>query len=192
MAKIGYARVSTQDQSLQLQMDALQKESCEKIFTEKMSGRISDRPKFQNCMDYLRKDDTLVVFKLDRLGRTTKQLIDLVEVLSKRGIQFQSINDHIDTSTAQGKFFFTVMAGFAQMEADLIRERTKAGLESARARGRKGGRPAMAKEKIEHAFDLYDTKKYSIKEITEKTGVSKAKLYKELKNREIAGEEDLG
>ena len=134
-------------------------------------------------MDYLRKDDTLVVFKLDRLGQMTKQLIDLVEVLSERGIQVYSINDHIDTSTVQEKFFFIVMAGFAQMEADLIRERTKAGLESARARGRKGGRPAMDKAKIEHAFDLYDTKKYSIKEITVKPGISKTKLYKELKSR---------
>ena len=183
MTRIGYARVSTQDQSLELQIDALEKEGCEKIFTEKMSGRISDRPEFQNCMDYLRKDDTLVVFKLDRLGRTTKQLIDLVEVLDERDIHFHSISDHIDTSSAQGKFFFTVMAGFAEMEANLIRERTKAGLESARARGRKGGRPAMLREQINHAFDLYDTKKYSIKEITEKTGVSKAKLYKELKIR---------
>jgi DNA invertase Pin-like site-specific DNA recombinase len=183
MNKIGYARVSTQDQSLNAQVDALEKAGCEKIFVEKVSGRTADRPEFKKCMDYLREGDTLVVYKLDRLGRTTKQLLDFVDHLRERNIHFQAITNNIDTSTAQGRFFFTIMAAFSEMERELIVERTKAGLESARARGRKGGRPPMDPEKLEHALTLYDTKKYTIKQIEEKTGVSKAKLYQELSKR---------
>lgn len=187
MSKIGYARVSTQDQSLDLQIDALKKAGCEKVFVEKMSGRIAERPEFKKCMDYLREGDTLVVYKLDRLGRTTRQLLELVDELRDRGIQFQAVTNGIDTTTPQGRFFFTIMAAFSEMEAELISERTKAGLDAARARGRKGGRPPMDPDKIEHALMLYDSKKYTIKEITEKTGVSKAKLYQVLKKRETKG-----
>lgn len=183
MAKIGYARVSTQDQSLDLQMDELKKAGCEKFFSEKMSGAKDDRPQLEACLEYLRKDDVLVVYKLDRLGRSTKQLITLIEELKEKGIHFQAITNGIDTSTAQGKFFFTIMAGFAEMERELIRERTKAGLEAARARGRKGGRPKMDSKKLDQAITLYESKKYSVKEITEQTGVSKAKLYQELNKR---------
>jgi DNA invertase Pin-like site-specific DNA recombinase len=186
MARIGYARVSTQDQSLDLQIDALKKEGCEKIYSEKMSGAKDDRPQLNECLSYLRKDDVLVVYKLDRLGRTTKQLITLVEELKEKGIHFQAITNGIDTSTPQGKFFFTIMAGFAEMERELIRERTKAGLESARARGRKGGRPKTNQKKLDKAITLYESKKYTIKEITEETGISKAKLYQELNKRKDA------
>ena len=185
MAKIGYARVSTQDQLLDLQINALEKEGCTKIFTEKVSGRSSERPEFKKCMEFLREGDTLVVHKLDRLGRTTRQLLELVGIFQDRGIQFQAITNGIDTSSAQGRFFFTIMAGFSEMEAELISERTKAGLESARARGRKGGRPVTDSNKIDYAFALYDSKKYTIAAIEEKTGVSKSTLYKELKKREV-------
>lgn len=183
MAKIGYARVSTLDQSLDLQIDALEKAGCERIFSEKASGAKDDRPKFKACLEYLRKDDVLVVYKLDRLGRTTKQLINLVEELKGQGIHFQAITNGIDTSTPQGKFFFTIMAGFAEMERELIRERTNAGLESARARGRKGGRPKTDQRKLDKAITLYESEKYTVKEITEETGISKAKLYQELNKR---------
>lgn len=183
MSNIGYARVSTEGQSLELQKDALEKEGCTKIFEEKESGRKTDREQLKKCLEYLREGDTLIVYKLDRLGRTTKQLIELVEELRTRGINFKSITNGIDTTTAQGRFFFTIMAGFAEMEAELIRERTRAGLESARARGRKGGRPRMDPRKIERALKLYDTKAHTVKEITEMTGVSKPKLYQALKER---------
>ena len=146
MAKIGYARVSTQDQSLDLQIDELKKVGCEKIFSEKMSGAKSDRPQLEACLDFLRAGDVLVVYKLDRLGRTTKQLINLVEELKEKGIHFQAITNGIDTSTPQGKFFFTVMAGFAEMERELIRERTNAGLQAARARGEKAQAKSRPKE----------------------------------------------
>jgi DNA invertase Pin-like site-specific DNA recombinase len=183
MAKVGYARVSKQDQSLDLQIDALEKAGCEKVFSEKASGAKTDRPELQDCLDYLRKDDVLVVYKLDRLGRTTKQLINLIEELQGKGIHFQAITNGIDTSTPQGKFFFTIMAGFAEMERELIRERTNAGLEAARARGRKGGRPKTDQKVLDKAIRLYETKEYTVKEITEMTGVSKPKLYQELNKR---------
>lgn len=181
MAKVGYARVSTAEQNLDLQIDALKNAGCEKIFTEKESGKKHDRPELHKCLEYLREGDVLAVYKLDRLGRTTKQLINLVEDLKEKGIHFQAITNGIDTTTSHGKFFFTVMAGFAEMEADLIKERTKAGLAAARARGRKGGRPATDPKVLEKAIKLYNSKTYSLKEITEITGVSKAKLYQELK-----------
>ncbi len=183
MAKIGYARVSTEDQSLELQIDALEKEGCEQIFQDKMSGRTTNRPQFNECLKYLRTGDTLVVYKLDRLGRTTKQLINLVSELQEKEIYVQSINDPFDTSSPQGKVFFTIMSAFAEMQVDLIRERTKAGLESARARGRTGGRPFLKKETVDHALALYETKKYSASEVAEMTGISKSKLFKERKKR---------
>lgn len=141
------------------------------------------RQELNNCLKYLRSGDTLVVYKLDRLGRTTKQFINLIEELKGNGIHFQAITNGIDTSTPQGKFFFTVMAGFAEMERDLIAERTKAGLEAAKARGRKGGRPKFDAKLLDKAIRLYETKEYTVREITEITGVSKAKLYQELNKR---------
>lgn len=181
MTKVGYARVSTREQNLDLQIDALMNAGCVKIFTEKSSGKKTDREQLHKCLEYLREGDTLTVYKLDRLGRTTKQLINLIEELRIKDIHFHAITNGIDTTTPQGKFFFTVMAGFAEMEADLIKERTKAGLEAARARGRKGGRPPIDPKVLDKAIKLYNSKTYSIKEITEITGVSKAKIYQELK-----------
>ena len=136
---IGYARVSTHDQNLDLQLDALQKSGCELLFTDTISGANADRPGLKDTLSHLRRDDTLVVWKLDRLGRTTKGLIDLVESLKERGIGFKSLQDNIDTATPMGQFFFVVFSAIAELERSMIRERSKAGLVAARARGRKGG-----------------------------------------------------
>lgn len=138
---IGYARVSTTDQNLDLQLDALKQAGCELLFTDTLSGAKAERPGLKDAFSHLRRDDTLVVWKLDRLGRTTKGLIDFVELLKERGIGFKSLQDNIDTSTPMGQFFFVVFSAIAELERSMIRERSKAGLAAARARGRKGGRP---------------------------------------------------
>lgn len=152
---IGYARVSTQDQNPELQRDALTKAGCQKIFEDKVSGTRAERPGLARALEMLRKDDTLVVWKLDRLGRSVKQLVDLVGDLHKQGIQFKSLTDAIDTATASGRFFFHVMASLAEMERELTVERTRAGLEVARQLGRRGGRkPKMTDSKIESAKKL--------------------------------------
>ena len=152
---IGYARVSTTDQNLDLQIAALTKVGCEKIFDDKISGTRADRPGLARAMELLRKDDTLVVWKLDRLGRSVKNLVDLVADLQKQGIHFKSLTDSIDTGTPSGRFFFHVMASLAEMERELTAERTRAGLEVARQLGRKGGRKRqMTDSKIESAKKL--------------------------------------
>ena len=152
---IGYARVSTQDQNLELQTDALISAGCKKIFHEKTSGSRAELPEFSKALETLRDVDTLVVWKLDRLGRSVKNLVDLVAVLHKQGIQFKSLTDAIDTATPSGRFFFHVMARLAQMERELTVERTRAGLETARKLGRKGGpKRRMTDSKIESAKRL--------------------------------------
>jgi len=152
---IGYARVSTQNQNLDLQIDALTKAGCKKLFQEKMSGSRAARPEFSKALEALREGDTLVVWKLDRLGRSVKNLVDLVGELHKQGVQFKSLTDAIDTATPSGRFFFHVMASLAQMERELTIERTRAGLEIARKLGRKGGRKRrMTDTKIESARKL--------------------------------------
>jgi DNA invertase Pin-like site-specific DNA recombinase len=152
---IGYARVSTQDQNLDLQIDALTKAGCKKLFSDKKSGSRAERPEFAKALEALREGDTLVVWKLDRLGRSVKNLVDLVGELHKQGIQFKSLTDAIDTATPSGRFFFHVMASLAQMERELIIERTRAGLEIARKLGRRGGRKRqMTDSKIESAKRL--------------------------------------
>lgn len=152
---IGYARVSTTDQNLDLQIAALTKVGCEKIFDDKISGSRAERPGLARAMELLRKDDTLVVWKLDRLGRSVKNLVDLVADLQKQGIHFKSLTDSIDTGTPSGRFFFHVMASLAEMERELTAERTRAGLEVARQLGRKGGRKRqMTDSKIESAKKL--------------------------------------
>ena len=152
---IGYARVSTQDQNLELQFDALNKSGCNKIFEDRVSGSRADRPGLNKLLEMLREGDTLVVWKLDRLGRSVKNLVDLVVELHKRGVQFKSLTDSIDTGTPSGRFFFHVMASLAQMERELTIERTRAGLEVARQLGRKGGRKRlMTDSKIKSAKKL--------------------------------------
>jgi DNA invertase Pin-like site-specific DNA recombinase len=153
---IGYARVSTQDQSFDLQLDALKKAGCKKIFTDKISGLKTDRPGLSDAMSHLREGDVLVIWKLDRLGRSVKGLVDFVDDLAKQGMQFRSLTDGIDTTTPAGRFFFHIMASIAQMERELIGERTKAGLEAAKKRGRVGGRKrTMTKSKIDAAKKLF-------------------------------------
>lgn len=178
MARIGYARVSTKDQNLDLQIDILKKKKCEKIFSEKASGRKINRNELDKCLDYMREGDTLVIYKLDRLGRTTKQLIELSQWLDDNGIDLEIIDMNINTQNAMGKMFFTMMSAFAELEANLLSERTRKGLESARARGNFGGRKPMSEEKKVYIKSLYDSKKYTLKEIEKLAGVSKPTIYR--------------
>ena len=179
---IGYARVSTKDQNLDMQIDALKKAGVERVFEEKVSGTKTDREQLSEALKILRKDDTFVVWKLDRLGRTSKQLIELVEQFDKDGVHFISIQESIDTTTPQGIFMFKVLCAMAQMERDVIAERTKRGLESARARGRVGGRPPKT-DKVKIALTMYDSGNYSITDILKATGISKGTLYNYVNER---------
>ncbi|HFG0515917.1 TPA: recombinase family protein [Staphylococcus aureus] len=178
MAKIGYARVSTKDQSLDGQIDSLKEYGCERIFSEKISGRKVKRTELDKCLDYLRDGDTLIIYKLDRLGRTTKQLIELSQWFDDNGIDLQIIDMNIFTKDAMGKMFFTMMSAFAELEANLLSERTKKGLAAARARGRKGGRPSLPDHKKREIKFLYDEQKLTGEEIADKTGVSRATVYR--------------
>lgn len=179
--RFGYARVSTQDQSLDLQIDALQQASCDKIFTEKISGARNDRPELEKLLEQLRNGDTLIVYKLDRLGRSTFKLLELTADLEKNGVEFVALCDNIDTSTAIGRAMFRMLAVLAEMEREIIVERTQAGIKAARARGRLGGRPRVPLKDIERAIKLYDSREYSVPEIVELTGISKASIYRYLK-----------
>ena len=175
---IGYARVSTQDQNLELQREALTKAGCQKVFEDKVSGTRVDRPGLTKAQEILREGDTLVVWKLDRLGRSVKHLVDLIGELHKQGIQFKSLTDAIDTGTPSGRFFFHVMASLAEMERELIIERTRAGLDVARQLGRKGGRkPKMTESKIESAKKLLASG-MPAKDVANNLGVSVPTLYR--------------
>ncbi|OYE02736.1 recombinase family protein [Nostoc sp. 'Peltigera membranacea cyanobiont' 232] len=175
---IGYARVSTADQNLALQYDALKAAGCERIFEDKISGSRAERVGLNQAMDMLRKGDTLVVWKLDRLGRSVGKLVETVEKLEKQGIDFKSLTDSIDTSTPSGRFFFHVMASLAQMERELIAERTKAGLDAARLLGRKGGRKRkMSESKLESAKKLLASG-IPPKEVAKNLGISVPTLYR--------------
>lgn len=180
--KIGYARVSTDDQNLDLQVDALNKDGCELIYKEKASGTKIERVELQAVLAHLRSKDTLVVWKLDRLGRSLKDLLNIVNNLNSQGIHFRCIQEGFDTSTSGGKLIFHIFGALAEFEKEVIRERTKAGLKAARARGRKGGRPIkLTPEVIAKVKALH--KDYSItpKEIWTTLGISRALLYKALK-----------
>ena len=175
---IGYARVSTQDQNLDFQIDALTKAGCHRLFDDKMSGSRAERPGLAKALDMLREGDTLVVWKLDRLGRSVKNLVDLVGQLHKQNVQFKSLTDAIDTGTPSGRFFFHVMASLAEMERELIVERTRAGLDVARQLGRKGGRKRkMTDSKIESARKLL-TSGVPPKDVARNLGVSVPTLYR--------------
>ncbi|GGF88382.1 recombinase family protein [Paenibacillus abyssi] len=182
--RIGYARVSTADQSLDLQIDALKADGCERIYTEKASGGKDDRIELQRALDTLRPGDIFVVYKLDRLARSTLKLISTLDEIKKRGVEFVSLSDKIDTSTAAGKALFGMLAVFAEFERNVIVERTKAGLAASRARGRSGGRPKTDQRKVAKALKLYDTGTHTVTEITETTGVTKATLYRAIKERQ--------
>ena len=176
--KIGYARISTLEQNLDLQIDALSSAGCEKIITDKMSGSVSDRPGISKLKEILRKGDTVVVWRLDRLGRSLKHLIEWIGELNEMDVGFHSLQENIDTQSPTGKLIFHIFGALSEFERNLIRERTKAGLEAARARGKQGGRPKkLDANKQELAKDLYASKKYTIMEICEMVGISKPTLY---------------
>ena len=182
---IGYARVSTVEQSLDRQIDQLTEAGCKRIYQEKASGASKERPELDRMLDALREGDVVVVTELSRLGRTVKGLIELVEKLHKLGVDLKSLKEQwLDTTSPMGKMVFTMMAGFAEMERDLIRERTAEGLKAARARGRKGGRPAIDQGQLSFALRMYDSKSCTVAEITKATGISKATLYSYLGKRE--------
>lgn len=185
MEIIGYARVSTKEQNLDLQLDALNKRGCTRIFEEKQSG-VKERPELEKALSYLRKGDVFVIWKLDRLGRTLKELIFTVDSLQKKGISFISLQDGIDTTNPHGRLQFGIFASLAEYEREIIIERTRAGLQAARERGRIGGRPSglsdAAKKKAKSAKRLYIDKELSVKEICETLQIrSKATLYRYLK-----------
>jgi DNA invertase Pin-like site-specific DNA recombinase len=187
MALIGYARVSTQDQNLHLQKDALTKAGCEKIFTDTISGSTTDRKGLDETLHFLRSGDTLVVWKLDRLGRTMKHLIDTLTRLKDKGIGFKSLTENIDTTTSGGKLIFHVFGSLAEFERDLIRERTQAGLLAARARGRNGGRPKSQladEKKLAMAQKMYTDKTIPVKDILMNLGIKKTTFYKYLKAKD--------
>lgn len=176
---VGYARVSTQDQNPDLQTDALQAAGCGKVFTEKASGAQRDRPELKAALDYLRAGDTLVVWKLDRLARSIRQLIETVEDLEQRGIGFKSLTENIDTTTSGGKLVFHIFAGLAEFERSIIRERTKAGLDAARARGRRGGRPPSLTEKdIQAAKAMLADPAITVGEVAARLKVAESTLYR--------------
>ena len=189
---VGYARVSTDDQNLALQEDALKESGCEKIFYDKVSGAKSERPGLQEALGFLRDgEDVLVVWRLDRLGRSLKDLIELVNRLEERKIGFKSLQDPVDTTSPGGKLVFHIFGALAEFERNLIRERTKAGLAAARARGKKGGRRrALNEEQARRLYQLYDDtdsdghKKYTVKETCEMMGVSRSTLYSYLGERD--------
>jgi DNA invertase Pin-like site-specific DNA recombinase len=176
--KIGYARVSTTDQILDPQTDSLSEAGCEKLFTDVASGVRTQRPGLDNAISFCRKGDILVVWKLDRMGRSMSHLIEMIQTLEKKGVGFQSLTEKIDTTTAGGRLIFHLFGALAEFERDLIRERVHAGLKSARARGRKGGRPPISEETKAMAQALMADKSLSIKQICERLGIAKSTLYK--------------
>ena len=182
--KVGYARVSTHEQNLSLQLDALTQAGCEKLFQDQVSGLASERVGLQEAMTYLRQGDTLVVWRLDRLGRSLKHLIEIVTLLDEKGIGFQSLQESIDTATSGGRLVFHLFGALAEFERNLIRERTLAGLQAARARGRKGGRPkALDTKQVALLYLLYDDKNHSIQELCQLFSISKSTLYLYLSQR---------
>jgi DNA invertase Pin-like site-specific DNA recombinase len=178
---VGYARVSTQDQNPALQLDALKAAGCEKLFVEKASGAQRDRPELLAALDYLRAGDSLVVWKLDRLARSLKQLIETVELLESRSIGLRSLTEAIDTTTAGGKLVFHVFGALAEFERSIIRERTKAGLEAARARGKKGGRPpALVAKDLAAAKAMLSDPEITMEEVAKRLRVAPSTLYRHL------------
>lgn len=188
--KIGYARVSTKEQSLDLQKDALEKEGCTKVYSEQISGAKAERPKLDEMIGQLRSGDVIVVWKLDRLGRSLRDLVNLISKFQEMGVGFKSLQDNIDTTTPTGRLTFHLFAALAEFERDIISTRTKAGLAAARARGRKGGRPKglskKAKDKARLAESLYKEKERSITEICNHLEISKPTLYRYLRARGVA------
>ncbi len=176
----GYARVSTDQQNLDRQVDALQKYGVDHIYNEKMTGTKKDRPELMKMLDRMTEGDTVVIESLSRLGRSTKDLIELTELFQSKGVNLVSLKESIDTNTSTGKLLFTLMSAIAQFERDTIADRTREGLKAARARGRVGGRPKTDPDTVKKALKLYGTRQYSIREIEDMTGVKKSTLYRNL------------
>ncbi len=184
---IGYARVSTQDQTLNLQQDALEKIGCVRIFADTISGATTERIGLDAALAYIREGDTLVVWRLDRLGRSLKHLIETITALNNRKIGFKSITENIDTTTSGGKLIFHIFGALAEFERDIIRERTLAGVTAARARGRTGGRPKAktlnTPRKTSMAQALYDNKNNTIEEICKTLNISRSTLYRYIRTK---------
>ena len=184
--KIGYARVSTADQHLRMQEDALKSAGCDEIFSDVVSGVKSQRPGLDKALDYLREGDTLVVWKLDRLGRSVQHLIQTIKELSDKKIGFKSLQENIDTTTSGGKLIFHIFSALAEFERDLIQERTQAGLQAARARGRMGGRPPLLDNRqITRMIEMYDEQKNTVAEICKIYDISRPSFYNYLRKRQI-------
>ncbi len=178
---VGYARVSTRDQTVALQLDALNAADCVRVFEETASGAQRDRPQLAAALDYMRAGDTLVVWKLDRLARSTKQLIETVEDLARRGIGFRCLTQDIDTTTAGGRLVFTIFSAIAEFEREIIQERTRAGLDAARARGRRGGRPPALKPRdLKEARALLADPEITVEQVAARLKVSASTLYRHL------------
>lgn len=179
--KIGYARVSTMEQDEAFQRDALNAAGCQRIFVDKASGKLEHRPALDSMLEQLRAGDAVVVWRLDRLGRSLRNLIDLVQDFDSRGVGFVSLTESIDTTTPGGRLIFHIFGALAEFERDLIRERTMAGLAAARARGRKGGRPTVwTPEKLRVARQMYKSRQHEVAEIARVLGVSRASVYRAL------------
>ena len=180
--KIGYARVSTSSQNLDRQIEELKRYSCEKIYTDKFTGTKYNRPGFEDMMAYAREGDEIIVTELSRLGRTTKELLILVDELKKKNISIISLKENIDVNTATGKAFYSIMSALSELEHDIIVERVKEGMEIARQHGRSGGRKKeISKHKI--ALALYDSKQYTIAQVCSEAKISRATFYRALKER---------
>lgn len=184
--KIGYARVSTNKQDTDLQLDALKNEGCERIYSDVYTGRTKDRPELSKMFDALRSGDVVVVWKLDRLGRSLKDLIELIGHFKEKSIHFRSLSEDIDTTSATGELVFHIIGAMAQFERSLIQERTRAGLEAARARGRKGGRkPKLSHSDISKAKAMLSEKSITISEVASHFGVSRPTLYKYIGSKPV-------
>lgn len=184
MALIGYARVSTNEQNLHLQQDALENAGCLKIYTDTISGTKAERKGLTEALDYVRGGDTLVVWRLDRLGRSLKDLIERITELHNRNIGFKSLTENIDTTTSGGKLIFHIFGALAEFERDIITERTNAGLTAARARGRQGGRPRSSlsdDRKLQMARQMYENKHLPVMEISKALGIPRSTFYKYIK-----------
>jgi DNA invertase Pin-like site-specific DNA recombinase len=187
--KIGYARVSTPDQHLALQVDALRKAGCRQVYEEILSGARVERPVLQHVLAHARAGDVLIIWKLDRLGRSLRHLIEVVTDLAQRGIGFKSLQENLDTTTSSGKLVFHMFGALAEFERDLIRERTQAGLVAARARGRRGGRPRGLSQQAAAtalaAETLYREGQLSVAQIAEQLHIAKSTLYVYLRHRGV-------
>ena len=179
---VGYARVSTGDQNLDMQLDALNAAGCKEVFTDKVSGKYMSRPEFDKMCNMLREGDTVVVWRLDRLGRNAGGVKDLIMAWADKGIGFKSLNDPVDTTTAQGRFILSVFTALAEMEREVIRERTRAGLEAAKARGRVGGRKrSLTPAEVEQARLLFNETDMTAEQVAERYGVSRPTLFRYFK-----------